>query len=237
MHPVRSFLLLMGCIVAVTGMLRAQNGDADSQLWSETRLVYKLSDQFDVFTAGSYRLTKGFTDFNRVSARVGGTWAATPNLSVTPSYFYTVGNPWTTDPRPENRACLLLAYRIPIKSALLTLANTTEYRMPEQITATATDAFWLRPRIKISHPVGPSTWGLTAFVANELFYNNGREVFTQDQAFAGFEKKFNDTLIMNLYYCRRTKMNATFSDANAICVDFAINFGKKRDNTPEPQFR
>ena len=237
MYPVRLFLVLAGCLVAAAGMARAQNGDADSQLWSETRLVYKLSDQLDVFTAGSYRLTKGFTDFDRASARVGGTWAATPNFSITPSYFYTVGNPWTTNPRPENRACLLLAYTIPIKTALLTLANTTEYRMPEKPTATSFDAFWLRPRIKIAHPVGPADWGLTAFVANELFYNNGREVFTQNQTFAGFGKKFNDTLTMNLYYCRRTKMNATFSDANAICVDFVINFGKKSDNPPEPQFR
>jgi len=235
MNPLRLFLLL-GFLISSVGSSCAQNsGDADSQLWSETRLVYKLNDKFDVFTAGSYRLTQGFTDFNRVSARVGGTWQATPNFSVTPSYFYTVRDPWTSFPRPENRVCLLLGYRIPLKptATVLTLANTTEYRMPEY----GQDAFWLRPKIRIEHPVGPDKWGLTAFIADELFYNNGREVFTQDQAFAGFQEKFNDTFTTSLYYCRRTKMNANFSDANAICLDFKITFGKKSATPVEPNFR
>jgi len=234
MNPFRSLFLLLGGLVFLAGAARAQNSnDADSQLWSETRLVYKFNDKFDVFTAGSYRLTKDFSDFNRVSARVGGTWQATPALSVSPSYYYTVGNPWTSAPRPENRACLLLTYRIPIEKFALTFANTTEYRWPQS----GQDAFWLRPRIKLSHPVGPAKWGLDAFVANELFYNNGREVFTQDQAFAGFEEKFNDRFTTSHYYCRRTKMNATFTDANAICIDFKITFGKKSDSPAEPQFR
>jgi len=225
---------LAGLLVSATGMLHAQNSqDADSQLWSETRLVYKFNDKFDIFTAGSYRLTSDFTDFNRVSARFGGTWQATPALSVSPSYFYTVKDPWTSDPNPENRACLLLTYRIPVKTVTLTLANTLEYRWPDN----GQDVFWLRPRIKISHPVGPTKWGLDAFVADELFYNYGKEVFTQDQAFAGFEKKFNDTFTTSLYYCRRTKMNANFTDANAICIDFKITFGKKSDSPTEPQFR
>jgi hypothetical protein len=234
MHLLRSLLVLMGFLVSATATLRAQkSGDADSQLWSETRLVYKLSDQLAIFTAGSYRLTKDFSDFSRASARFGGTWAATPSFSISPSYYYTVGDPWTSNPHTENRACLLLSYRIPVKTALLTLSNTTEYRMPEG----GPDVFYLRPRIRLAHPVGPAAWGLNAFVANELFYNNGRGVFTQDRSFAGFEEKFNETLTMSLYYCRRTAMNTTSSDANAICVDFAIAFGRKNDNPPEVQFR
>jgi hypothetical protein len=234
MQFLRVCFLLTGLLVSVTGTSRAQkSGDADSQLWSETRLVYNINEQFNVFTAGSYRLTNDFSDFSRVSARFGGTWAATPSFSVTPSYYYTVANPWTSSPGPENRACLLLVYRIPVKSALLTLANTTEYRMPEG----GTNTFYLRPRIRLQHSVGPATWGLDAFAADELFYNNGRGVFTQDRVFAGFQKKFNDTLTMNLYYCRRIAMNTTSSDANAICVDFALSFGRKKDNPPEVLFR
>jgi hypothetical protein len=231
-------LILVGFFVPVTcawAAPRNNNSETDSQLWSETRLVYKLDDKFDVFTAGSYLLTKNFTDFSRTSARFGGTWQATSALSVTPSYLYTVKNPWTTDPGPENRACLLLTYAIPIKptATLVTLANTTEYRMPQG----GQDAFWLRPKIRIEHPVGPDKWGLTAFVGNELFYNNGKEVFTQDRTFAGFQEKFNDTFTTSLYYCRRTKMHANIPDANAICIDFKITFGKKSATPVEPNFR
>ncbi len=215
------------------GANSTNNQNADSQLWSETRLVYKINEKFDIYSAGSYRLTQDFSDFTRVSARAGGTWQATPALSISPSYYYTVGNPWTLKPRPENRLCLLTAYNIPVKTATLTLGNTLEYRMPEN----GPDAFWLRPKVRLQNPVGPTKWGLAAFVADEVFYNNGRGVFTQDQAFAGFQEKFNSTFTTSLYYCRRIQMNSNVSNANAICIDFKITFGQMGPGPFEPSFR
>lgn len=157
MNPLRTIFILGVAFMAFHEALPAQppTQDADSQLWSETRLIYKLNDKFDIFTAGSYRLTDGFTDFHRVSARVGFTWAPTPPLIIAPSYFYTVANPWTSFPRPENRVCLLTVYRFDIDKGFLAVGNTTEYRMPEY----GQDAFWLRPRIRFQYPVGRKTWG------------------------------------------------------------------------------
>jgi len=229
------FLFILGLFSGTAGRAVAQQQqDADTQMWSETRLVYKLTDKFDVFTAGSWKLVDNLTDFIRVSARVGGTWAATKAFSISPSYFYTVRNPWTTDPTPENRVCLLTTYRFPMDAGYFSVANTLEYRMPEG----GTPGFWLRPRIRTQYPVGPQKWGLDAFVSDELFYNNIRGVFTQDKAFAGFEEKFNDSFTVDLYYCRRTAMNASYGNANAICIDFKITFGRNTSKTPyEPQFR
>jgi len=231
-----SFFLALLLTAAPGGAFGANpnnNQDADSQLWSEGLLVYKLDHKFDIFASGAYRLTQDFSEFTRVSSRVGGTWQATPALSITPSYLYAVDNPWTAAPAPENRLCLLTAYNIPVKTATLTLANTTEYRMPEN----GPDGFRLRPRVRIQNPVGPAKWGLDAFVSDELFYDNSRGVFTQDRVFAGFQEKFNETFTTSLYYCRRVQMNSTTSDANIICIDFKITFGRKGAGPDEPDFR
>lgn len=233
----RFFLIFAALTVTWTGIAHCANTvnsqDTDSQLWSETRLVYNINKQFAVFAAGSYRLTKDFSDFTRASGRIGGTWAPIPAVSIAPSYYYTVADPWTSKPRPENRLCLLMAYRIPVESATLTLSNTTEYRMPENNP----NSWWLRPKIKISHPIGPEKWGLGAFAADEIFYNNGRGVFTQDRVFAGLSEKFNSYLTTELYYCRQLQMNSIRPDANVICIDFRISFGQQTSAPAEPDLR
>jgi len=208
----------------------ANSQDADSQLWSETRLTYNIDKRFDLFTTGSFRLTQDFSDFTRASGRIGGSWAPVPALSITPFYQYVSNNPWTSNAQAENRLCLLTAYRIPVYTATLTLANTTEYRISDNLP----NSWWLRPKITIANPVGPGKWGLNAFAADEILYNNQREVFTQDRVTAGFEKKFNDDLTMQLYYCRLIQMNNVNPDANVICVDFRITFGEKKAAPYQP---
>lgn len=218
---------------AMHGANSVSTQDADSQLWSETRLTYNIDKQFDVFVAGSYRLTQDFSDFSRVAGRIGGSWAPTPALSITPSYLYVANNPWTSNPQPESRLCLLTAYRIPVYTATLTLGNTTEYRMPENLP----NSWWLRPRITIANPIGPKNWGLSAFASDEIFYSNQQEEFTQDRIFAGFQEKFNESLTTELCYCRQIQMNTSNRDANIICIDFRITFGEKTAAPYQPDLQ
>ncbi len=201
----------------------------DNQLWNETRLVYKLTPQLNVFTAGTFRLTNDFGEFGRASGRLGIGWQPIPSFTLMPSYLYTVDDPASASSKAESRLCLQTSYRIPVETVTLSLINTTEYRMPE-----GSPASWrLRPKVEFSHPLGPDSLNLNGYVANELFYDEGKNAFTKDRVFVGFEKKLGEYTAAELYYCRELSMLGTKPDINVIGIDVRFTFGPQKLPTPD----
>jgi hypothetical protein len=213
----RLFLL---ALVGLSLPVRAGQ-DADAQLWSEGRFVYPVTQELDAFAAGNFRLGDNFSQFLRAGGRLGVNWSPRPNISITPSYLYTVGDPGTSQAQPENRLCLYTAYAVPLDAFRLVLGNTTEYRMIEG----APNFFRLRPKIRLQRPVGPKAWGFDAYIADELFLDCRDYDWTRNRAFAGFEKKINETFSIDLYYCRQTSLIGG-RDANAIGFDVSVLLGK-----------
>ncbi|MCE0497920.1 MAG: DUF2490 domain-containing protein [Methylacidiphilales bacterium] len=201
----------------------------DDQLWDETRLTYKLTPEFNVFTAGEFRLTDDFGYWGRTSGRVGMGWQPLSNFTIMPSYLYTVDDPASSTSRVESTLCLLTSYRIPIKTATFTLLNTTEYRMPEGLPA----SWRLRPKCVLSQPIGPDNLGLSGFIANEGFYDEGRNAWTQDRVFGGLEKKLGSYADVELYYCREFNFPSNRPDFNVIGITVRLTFGPKKLPTPD----
>jgi hypothetical protein len=225
----RLLVLCSGCFFALPEIAKGADGDADSQFWHETRFTYKINDQYDVFALGGFRLTDDFSEFGRASGRIGSTWSPTSSFSLTPSYQYSVNDPGTSQSNVENRLALLAAYRLPIVTATLTLSNTVEFRLQQNLP----NSWRLRPKITASNPIGPKTWNLSAFAANELFYDTRLDAWTQDRVFAGATEKINDNVSMELFYCRIIRTNGSSPDANIIGFNVNITFGVKKGK-PEP---
>lgn len=231
MKTLPALFLWTGFVFLFSGLAHGaknEDPDPDSQLVHETRLIYQLNKSFDIFTAGAFKLTDDINDATRASGRVGMTWHPVPEMAVTPSYLYTVRNPGASDARAENRLCLLLAYRLPVSTATLTFANTTEYRIRENFSAT----WQLRPRIKIGHAIGPAIWGFDGYVADELYFDARVDQWTQNRVFVGFEKKMGSGITTEVYYCRQIDTNGGRDNANIVGINFRILFGRKPGPAP-----
>jgi hypothetical protein len=201
----------------------------DNQLWDETRLVYKLNSEVNVFAAGAFRLTDDFSEFGRASGRCGVGWQPMPSFTLMPSYLYSVDDPASASSKAESRLCLLMSYRIPVETATLSLINTTEYRMPEGVPAT-----WrLRPKLELSHPLGPDSLDLSGYLANELFYDEGKNAWSMDRVFAGLKKNVGSNTDVELYYCRELRMSGTNPDINVIGINVRFTFGPQAVATPD----
>ncbi len=222
--------VLLGIALFMGAVARCESPPStDNQLWNETRLVYKLTPQFNLFSAGAFRLTNDFGEFGRASGRFGVGWQPIPSFTLMPSYMYTVDDPASDSSKVESRLCLLASYRIPIKTATLSFSNTTEYRMPEGVPA----SWRLRPKLEISHPLGPDSLDLSGYVANELFYDEAKNVWTRDRAFAGLKKKLNANTDIELYYCLELTMTGSKPDLNIVGINVRFTFGPQAVPTPD----
>jgi hypothetical protein len=228
------FLTLAGLILLQIIFATIQSTAQDTKLWNENRVTVKLDKYFDLLTGLGLRWEDDITQFHQVSVLAGFNWSPAPSFTLTPTYLYMVTYPLNRGPnRTENLFSLLPTFRVQIKSTELSLSNGIEYR-----DLSHTQNSWrFRPRFKLSHPLGPQNFRLSAYITEELFYDTGPGTWTRNRFFVGTEKRLITNLAVELYYCRQSELYSSAPDGNIIGINLRMSFGPKTLPPPaEPDF-
>jgi Protein of unknown function (DUF2490) len=195
----------------------------DTQLWNEAKLTIRLDDRFDLVAGGALRIGDDVSKLIRTSGLLAVNIRAAPFLSFTPTYQYIVDHPMMGGRIVENRLGLVPTLTAPLGETKLALSNAVEYRSFENNP----DSWRWRPKLKLSHPLGPKTLALSAYAAGELFYNFRPGAWTRSRLFAGLEKRISDHVTIELYYCRQLALKANQQDLNIIGLSWRIDFDPK----------
>lgn len=221
----RALVPALALLLGLGGPNVATAGDAtDTQLWNEAKLTIRLNNRFDVVAGGVLRLGDDISQVIRNSGLVGANARVTDFLSLTPTYQYIADHPVQGEPTVENRLGLVSTLSTPIRSANLALSNGLEFRSFDN----KPDSWRWRPKLKVSHPLGSTTLGLSIYIADELFYEFIPDSWTRNRLFAGLEKRLSDNVAIELYYCRQTQFKAGQQDLNIIGVASRIDFDPGR---------
>jgi hypothetical protein len=102
----------------------------------------------------------------------------------------------------------------------VSLANKLERRFHQN----REDSWRWRPKLKVSALVGPVTWGLTGFVADELIYNTRSDGFDENRLYLGIEKGINEHCAIELFYCHITAFEAGDPDENIAGMTVKLNW-------------
>ncbi len=197
----------------------ASAGGLDSQFWSELKLTSKWGERFDLIGGSTLRLTDAMSDLKRVSGLFGFNWRASKTLTFTPTYQYISNDPYDDVRDFEHRLGVMLAFRLPVERFEATFCTGIEYRSRND----QADGWRIRPRIKLKRPVGPDRWGLSAYVADELFYDTLERDWSRNRLFVGFEKKMRRNWVLDFYYCRQHDLQTRQPDLNVFGISMRLS--------------
>lgn len=220
-RPTKTTLFLnMNAVFALAWLLPFAHAamGTDTQLWSETKLAAKLSKRFDLLAENELRFGDDVSHHDRTSWTAGLTYHATRRLSFSPRWAYITDDPVDDVRCYENRFMLVTALRLPVKFVEATLSARVEYRLRHE----QADGWRVRPRLKLEHELGPHSWGLAVYTADELFYDTHAAEWTRNRFYAGVEKKLGHDFSVELSYCRQHDLHTRDSDLNVIGVSVRL---------------
>jgi hypothetical protein len=197
----------------LTGLASAQIIDrTDNQFWSDVQVAAPVTKNFDFNMLGTLRVGR---DFNRpVDERigVGFTFRFGPHLQITPNYLYIATQPIRNRQLWESRLSLPVTLRFNLEKFRISDRNTFERRIRNPgISSTR-----YRNRLQIEHPVGRSEWGLSWFVADEIFYDWSVDRWVRNRFSVGGSKVFNKHFTQDVYYLRQNDGVSIPGDLNVI---------------------
>ncbi len=99
----------------------------------------------------------------------------------------------------ESRLSLPVTLRFNVEKFRLSDRNLFERR----IRNPGINSTRYRNRFQIEHPVGPSKWGLSLFVADEVFYDWSLDRWPRNRFAVGGSKVFNKHFTQDFYYLRQ----------------------------------
>jgi len=191
----------------------------DTQLWTEARVKAKLSKRFDLLVENELRFGDDISHHDRLSWMAGVVWHPTKRLTLSPRWEYITDDPVDDVRSYENRFMLVTSLQLPVKIVEATLTARIEYRLRHD----QSDGWRFRPRLKLEHEVGPSSWGLSAYTLDELFYDTRDAAWTRNRLYAGLEKKLGKDLSLDFYYCRQHDLRAGGTDLNIIGISMRLD--------------
>jgi hypothetical protein len=218
----KAALLAFVTLLPVTN--HASDPGDETQLWTELKTTVRVTNNIDIVAAGALRFEENFSDLHRASFQLGLNVRPQPWLTLSPNYQYIVNDPADDVRKKEHRLGLVAAARIPIKAAEVTLSLGAEYRLRED----KEDSWRLRPKLKVKYPLGPDRWTLSAYVAEEPFYDSSANEFVRNRSFLGIEKKLATNWSADLYYCRQHDLQGREPDLDIVGVSIGLLFDLAR---------
>jgi len=219
---IRSCLAVVSLALALPGaFLSFQKAAAatDAQLWNEVKLSTQLTDRFDLIASGALRYSNDISPHDRTSWLFGMNFRATSEFTLTPSYSYILTDPDDDVKNFEHRFSLVAAMRLPFKLVEATFSTGIEYRLRNE----QSDDWRVRPRLRLKHAVGPDSWNLAAYTADELFFDTRDDRWTRNRLFAGIERKMRRNWVIDLYYCRQHDFGTDAPDLNIIGITIRLS--------------
>lgn len=200
-------------LFVLNGFASAQIIDrTDNQFWNEVQVSVPITKDIDFNMLGTLRLGR---DISRpVDERIGTgfTFRFGQHVQIAPSYLYIATQPFRNRRVWESRLSLPVTLRFNVEKFRFSDRNMIERRFRNPgITSTR-----YRNRLQIEHPVGPAKWGLSLFVADEVFYDWAIDRWVRNRFAVGGTKVFNKHFTQDFYYLRQNDGVSIPGDLNVI---------------------
>jgi hypothetical protein len=200
-------------LLVLSGIASAQISDpTDNQFWSEVQVAVPITKNIDFNVLGTLRLGRDIS--HAVDERIGTgfTFRVGPHVQIAPNYLYISTQPIRNRRAWESRLSLPVTLRFNVEKFRLSDRNMFERRIRDPgISSTR-----YRNRFFVEHPVGPSKWGLSLFVGDEVFYDWSVDRWVRNRFAAGGTRVFNEHFTQDFYYLRQNDGVSIPGDLNVI---------------------
>lgn len=184
----------------------------DNQFWSEVQVAVPITKDIDFNMLGTLRLGRDFS--HSVDERIGTgfTFRFGQHLQIAPNYLYIGTQPFRNRRAWESRLSLPVTVRFYVEKFRFSDRNLIERRIRNP-GGTSTR---YRNRLQVEHPVGPSKWAFSMFVADEVFYDWSIDRWVRNRIGFGGSKIFNKHFTQEVYYLRQNDGVSRPGDLNVI---------------------
>ena len=200
-------------LFVLTGLASAQIIDrTDNQFWSDVQVAVPVTKDIDFNILGTLRLGRDIS--HSVDERIGTgfTFRFGQHVQIAPNYLYIATQPIRNRRLWESRLSLPVTLRFNIEKFRFSDRNMFERRIRNPgISSTR-----YRNRLQVEHPVGQSKWGLSLFVADEVFYDWSVDRWVRNRFAVGGTKVFNKHFTQDVYYLRQNDGVSIPGDLNVI---------------------
>lgn len=177
---------------------RAQSR-TDNQQWTDVQLAVPVTSTIDFNILGTLRIGRDFS--HTVDERIGAGFSFRfgKYVTVAPNYLHIGMQPFRGRRVWENRLSLPVTLRFNVDKFRLSDRNLFERRLRNS----GAKSTRYRNRLQLEHPIGPDKWGLSLFIADEVFYDWSIDRWVRNRFTAGGTKVFNKHFTQDFYYLRQ----------------------------------
>jgi Protein of unknown function (DUF2490) len=220
-HAFRRWSIALVFLLVLSSSARAQLLDqTDNQQWTEVQLAVPITKQFDFNIIGALRIGRNLS--HPVDERIGAgfTFRSGKYVSIAPHYLHIGMQPFAGRRVWENRLVLPVTLRFNVGKFRLSDRNQFERRLRNS----GVKANRYRNRFGVEHPIGSYKLGLTAFVADEVFYEGAFDRWTRNRFGVGVTKVFTEHFSQDIYYIRQNDSFSIPGDLNVIATSLRFKF-------------
>jgi hypothetical protein len=184
----------------------------DNQFWTDVQVAVPMTKDIDFNILGTVRLGRDISRPVDERLGLGFTFRFGKYLTVAPNYLNIATQPVPDRKGWESRLSLPATLRFNVDKFRISDRNLIERRFRRPgINSTR-----YRNRLQVEHPVGPSGWDLSLFVADEVFYDWSLNRWPRNRFTVGVSKVFNKYFTHDVYYLRQNDSFSVPGDLNVI---------------------
>jgi hypothetical protein len=190
----------------------AQVDRTDNQQWTDVQLAVPVTKLFDFNLLGTLRLGRDISRPVDERVGVGFTFRYGKYLTLSPNVLAIGMQPVRGRKIWESRLTFPVTLRFNADKFRLSDRNQFERR----IRNSGARSTRYRNRFQVEHPVGDTKWGLSLFVADEVFYDWSVDRWVRNRFSIGGSKVFNKHFTEDFYYLRQNDGVSVPGDLNVI---------------------
>lgn len=215
-------LVFGGMVLAVMSVSPAPAfADVDLQLWNYLGIDYKLNDKWKLTLEPGVRSREDASELFYFETRQGVVYSVNKYLDLGTQWLL-VNTKNSKDEWADQHSWELQGTA---KWDLLGLKFSDRNRFEGKKVGT-NGRWYYRNLLKLSKPIQDFPFGLTPFISNEIFYDLQASEYIQNRGSAGFSKKINDRMSMEVYYMLkndRADSDTDWSQTNIIGTAIKIS--------------
>ena len=201
-------------LVLLGGVASAQStvSQSDNQVWTDVQLAAPVTGTVDFNILGTLRVGRDIS--HPVDERIGAGFSFKfgKYVTVAPNYLHIGMQPFRGRRVWENRLSLPVTLRFNLDKFRLSDRNLLERRLRNS----GAKSTRYRNRFQVEHPIGRDKWGLSLYVADEVFYDWAVDRWVRNRFTAGGSKAFNKHFTQDYYYLRQNDGVSLPGDLNVI---------------------
>ena len=201
-------LLLLGGVASAQSTV----SQSDNQVWTDVQLAAPVTGTIDFNILGTLRVGRDIS--HPVDERIGAGFSFKfgKYVTVAPNYLHIGMQPFRGRRVWENRLSLPVTLRFNLDKFRLSDRNLFERRLRNS----GAKSTRYRNRFQVEHPIGRDKWGLSLYVADEVFYDWAVDRWVRNRFTAGGSKVFNKHFTQDYYYLRQNDGVSLPGDLNVI---------------------